>query len=101
MGEGKQIERSPVPGVLIRVKRSTVTVPWPDGLHLRYAVKLVKMAQGFRSTISLKCGGKIADLRSIISIVTLCATMGTVIDVEVAGEDEQAAAQSVEQIFLG
>lgn len=83
------------------MKRSTVTVPWPDGLHLRHAGKLAKVAQEFRSTISLQCGGKIADLRSIISIVTLCATMGTVIDVEVAGEDEQAAAQSVEQIFLG
>ena len=83
------------------MKRSKVTVPWPDGLHFRYAVKLVKMARGFRSTICLKCGGKIADLRSIISIVALCATMGTVIDVEVAGDDEQDAAQSVEQIFLG
>ena len=83
------------------MKRSKVTVPWRDGLHLRYAVKLVKVARGFRSTISLKCDGRIADIRSIISIVALCATMGTVIDVDAAGEDEQDAAQSVEQVFLG
>jgi phosphocarrier protein len=82
------------------MKHARVTVPWSEGLHMRYAVKLVKVAQRFSSTIHLKCDGKIANLRSIISIVTLCATMGTVIDVEVAGEDEQAAAQSVEQIFL-
>jgi phosphocarrier protein len=83
------------------MKHAKVIVLWPDGLHLRHAGKLAKMALEFQSTISLKCGGKIADLRSILSIVALCATMGTVIDVEVAGEDEQAAAQSVEQIFLG
>jgi phosphocarrier protein HPr len=83
------------------MQHAKVTVPWREGLHLRYAVKLVKMARGFRSTILLKCDGEIADLRSIISILALCATMGTVIDVEVAGEDEQDAAQSVEQIFLG
>ena len=82
------------------MRHARVTVPWREGLHLRCAVKLVKAAQGFRSTVFLKCGGKIADLRSILSILALCATMGTVIDVEVAGEDEQDAAQSVEQIFL-
>lgn len=82
------------------MRHARVTVPWRDGLHLRYAVKLVKTARRFRSTISLKCGGKIADLRSILSIVALCATMGAVIDVEVTGEDEQDAARTVERIFL-
>lgn len=83
------------------MQHARVTVPWREGLHLRYAVKLVKAARGFRSTIFLKCHGKIADLRSIISILALCATMGTTLEVEVDGEDEQDATQSVEQIFLG
>jgi len=82
------------------MKRAQVTVPWPDGLHLRYAVKLVKVAREFQCTILLRCGGKIAELRSILSIVALCATMGTTLEVEVTGVDEMDAAQSVEQVFL-
>ncbi len=81
------------------MQHARVTVQWREGLHLRYAVKLVKVAQRFQSTIVLRCGGKIADLRSILSVIALCATMGTVLDVEVAGDDEQAAARSVEQVF--
>lgn len=82
------------------MKHFKVTVPWREGLHLRHAVKLVRVAQGFQSTIRLKCDGKIADLRSIISVLALCAAMGMTLDVEVAGEDEQDAVLSVERIFL-
>lgn len=83
------------------MKTSKVTVPWHEGLHLRQAARLVKVAQRFRSAIRLKCDGKIADLRSIISVVALCATMGMTLEVEASGDDEQDAAQSVEQVFLG
>ena len=76
-----------------------VVVPWQDGLHFRPAAKLVRTAKGFRSKIFLKCGGKMADLRSILSIVSLCATMGTALDVMAAGDDESDATRAVEQVF--
>lgn len=75
-------------------------VVWREGLHLRHAAELVRVAHKFRSTISLECVGKIADLRSILSLITLCATMGTALNLEAKGEDEQAAAQAVQQVFL-
>jgi phosphotransferase system HPr (HPr) family protein len=81
------------------MKRSKVVVPWQGGLHLRPAIKLVQVARQFRSTIHLSCGEKIADLRSILSVMMLCAAMGTGLDVEVVGEDEQDAAQAIEQVF--
>jgi phosphotransferase system HPr (HPr) family protein len=81
------------------MKTSTVVVPWREGLHLRHAVKLVQLSKFFRSTISLKGGGKMADLRSIISLIALCATMGTTLDIEVCGEDEAEATRAVEQAF--
>ena len=83
------------------MKLTKVIVPWPEGLHLRHAVKLVKTAARFQSTILLKCGDRIADVRSIISIIALCATIGTTLEVEVSGDDEADAAQTVEQLFLG
>jgi phosphotransferase system HPr (HPr) family protein len=81
------------------MKNSRVIVPWREGLHLRQAAKLVHLARLFRSTIFLKCGAKIADLRSIFSIISLSATTGTAIEVEVIGDDEQDAARAVEQVF--
>jgi phosphotransferase system HPr (HPr) family protein len=81
------------------MKRLRVVVPWREGLHLRPAAQLMLVAKKFRSTISLKCGERIGDLRSILSIIALCATMGTPIDIEATGEDEQAATQAIEQVF--
>ena len=81
------------------MKISKVIVPWREGLHLRHAAKLVQLAKFFQSSISLKCGSKIADLRSIMSIISLCATMGTALDVEVKGDDEIEATQAVERAF--
>ena len=81
------------------MKRAKVVVLWHGGLHLRPAAKLVEVAKQFQSTVYLKCGGKIADLRSILSVLALCATMGTGLDIEVIGDDEQDAAQAIEQVF--
>lgn len=82
------------------MKQITVRVPWAAGLHLRPAAKLVKAARSFRSSITLKCGERVGDIRSIISIVALCATLGTAIDLEVTGEDEDIASSAIEQVFL-
>jgi phosphocarrier protein HPr len=81
------------------MKRSTVVVPWNEGLHLRPAAQLVRVAQRFSSTILMSCDEKIADVRSILSVIALCATMGTVIDIEVTGEDEQTAIEALELAF--
>lgn len=82
------------------MKRTRVVVSWKEGLHLRPAARLVRVAQRFRSSISLRLGGRIADLRSIVSVIALCATMGSAIDVEVTGDDEQNAIDAVEQLFV-
>jgi len=81
------------------MKCSQVFVPWKAGLHLRPAAKLVRLAQSFHSTIFLKCGDKLADARSIVSILLLTASMGAVVDVEVSGDDEANAATAIAQIF--
>jgi len=82
------------------MKSSRVFVPWKAGLHLRPAAQLVRLAQSFRSTIFLKCGGKLADARSIVSILLLAASLGAVVEVEASGEDEANAATAIAQIFL-
>lgn len=81
------------------VKRSLVVVAWREGLHLRPASGLVRLAHTFRSSIWLRCGEKTANLRSILSVMALCAAMGTPLDVEASGDDEQEAVAAVEQAF--
>ncbi len=78
-----------------------VIVPWEKGLHLRAAAKLVRLGQSFHSTIRIHCGGQVANLRSIISVISLCAVMGSTLEIEVTGEDELEAVQAVEQVFAG
>lgn len=82
------------------MKSFKVTVPWKEGLHLRPAADLVATAQGFRSALTLKYEDGIADLRSIMSIIALCATAGAVIEVEASGEDEEIAAKAVAEMFV-
>ena len=81
------------------VKHSTVTVPWEGGLHARPAAKLVQLARAFKANIELTCGEKIANARSIISVMLLCATLGSTINVEISGEDEAQAMDAIENAF--
>jgi len=82
------------------MRRSTVVVPWREGLHLGRAANLVRLSKGFRSSIVLRCGGRVADLRSILSLLSLCATMGSTLVIEAAGEDEHDATRAVERMFF-
>ena len=81
------------------MKRTTVQVGWANGLHLRPAARLMRIAQQFRATMWLRCGSRRADLRSILSIISLCAMVGTTLEVEAAGDDEDNAVQAVERFF--
>ena len=40
-----------------------------------------------------------ADLHSILSVLSLCATMGMSLDIEAVGDDEHVAVQAVEKVF--
>jgi phosphotransferase system HPr (HPr) family protein len=81
------------------VQRTKVAVKWSDGIQLRRAAKLMRVAQRFNSTVVFKLGERIGDVRSIVSIVMLCATMGSIVEVEISGEDERDAAQAISQVF--
>lgn len=81
------------------MKRSIVEVPWDDGLKFRSAARIIRAAESFRSSVVLRCGGRIADVRSILGLVMLCASMGAAITIEAAGEDEQRAVEAISQVF--
>jgi phosphocarrier protein HPr len=82
------------------MRSSEVVILWKDGLHARPASRLVRTAQRFASDIRLRFNGNVANARSIISVMLLCATVGASISVEVEGDDEEKAIQAVQQVFV-
>ena len=82
------------------MKRSTVMVPWPDGLKFRSAARIIRAARKYQSAVVLQCGDRFADVRSIVGIVMLCAMVGSSITIEASGGDEQKAIEEVERVFV-
>jgi phosphotransferase system HPr (HPr) family protein len=81
------------------VKKTIVVVPWKEGIPLRRAGCFVTLATRFRSSILCRLGEKIADGRSVISILILCAGLGATLEIEVSGPDEREAIQAVDGFF--
>jgi phosphotransferase system HPr (HPr) family protein len=78
-----------------------VTVVNPLGLHARAAAQLVRLAGSFQSRIVLRRVGSelSADARSILSLLTLSASIGSHLDIKVEGEDAEAALAAVSELF--
>lgn len=81
------------------MKKSEVTIQWEEGLHLRPAASLVRIGQAAKSSILIKSGKKIANIKNIMSILMLCATMGTTLTIEANGENEQEITEAIEAFF--
>lgn len=92
-------EHSITVSVSSSVKQTQVVIPWKEGLHLRPASRLVRLALASKSVVCLKVGEKVADARSILAILLLCAVAGTVIEFEINGEDEDAVLTAVTGVF--
>jgi phosphocarrier protein len=61
------------------------------GLHARAAAKFVSCASAFSSNIHVGQDGNLVDGKSIMSIMMLAAAKGTVLELQIEGEDEQDA----------
>ena len=66
------------------------------GLHARAAGALVKLASTFRSEITVEKGGTKVNAKSIMGLLMLAASMGSIIRITAHGEDEKEAAAAVE-----
>ena len=72
---------------------SEVAVALPDGvaLHARPAGAFVKTALGFQSQVTVASNGKTANAKSILAVLALGATGGTVLRLNADGVDAAAA----------
>ncbi len=64
------------------------------GLHARAASKLAELAAGFASDIQVG-HEKMVDGKSILSLMMLAATKGTMLKITADGEDEEDAISAI------
>lgn len=73
----------------------------PLGLHARAAAQLVRLAGEFDSRIIIRRSESeiSADARSILSLLTLAASMGSSLQLNVQGKDADEAFHAVSRLF--
>jgi phosphocarrier protein HPr len=65
------------------------------GLHARAATRLVQLAAKFACEITISRGGQTANAKSVMGVLLLCGSKGTLLCVEAKGD---GAAEAVRQI---
>jgi len=68
------------------------------GLHARPAMALVDVATGSSSSVSITRGSQTVDGKSIMEIMMLAATKGTVLKVEADGPDAEEACAAIKAL---
>jgi phosphotransferase system HPr (HPr) family protein len=71
------------------------------GLHARAAARFVHTASRFRSRVSASRDGRTMDGKSILGILLLAASAGSVIEVTVEGDDEAEAIDALSALVEG
>ena len=80
------------------MKELTLLIHNPTGLHARPAKILANTAKKHKSDIIVFNGAKKANAKSMVSILTLGVEPGTHVRFEINGEDEDLAAQVIEEL---
>ena len=65
------------------------------GLHARAAAKLVGVTGRYGCSIEIGTEGKMVDAKSIMSVMLLAASKGTILDLKVSGDDAQQAVDDI------
>jgi phosphocarrier protein len=75
-----------------------VTILNPLGLHARAAAKFVHTASGFNAKIQVARGDRQIDGKSIMGLLLLSASRGSVITISASGSDEREALSALCQL---
>jgi len=65
------------------------------GLHARASAKLTKLAAGFECDVHMSRNGRRINAKSIMGVMMLAAGLGTDVEIETDGPDEQRALDAI------
>lgn len=75
--------------------RQTLTISNKLGLHARASAKLTKLAGGFHCEVFMTRNGRRVNAKSIMGVMMLAAGLGSDVEVETEGPDEQQAMDAI------
>ena len=75
--------------------RSTATISNKLGLHARASAKFTKLAGSFQCEVHMSRNGRRINAKSIMGVMMLAAGLGSDVELETDGSDEQAAMQAL------
>jgi len=71
--------------------KTSITISNKLGLHARASAKLTKLAGSFQSDVFMTRNDRRVNAKSIMGVMMLAAGIGSIVEIEVIGADEQAA----------
>jgi phosphocarrier protein HPr len=71
------------------------------GLHARAAARFVQTANRFRARIGASRDGRVMDGKSILGMLLLAASEGTVLELSAEGDDAEAALAALALLVEG
>jgi phosphocarrier protein len=77
------------------MQKTTVTISNRLGLHARASAKLTKLAGSFACDIHMSRNGRRINAKSIMGVMMLAAGMGTEVEIETIGADENEALKAL------
>ncbi|MBA4194031.1 MAG: HPr family phosphocarrier protein [Hydrogenophaga sp.] len=75
--------------------KTTATISNKLGLHARASAKLTKLAGSFACDVFMARGDRRVNAKSIMGVMMLAAGIGSTVDIETSGSDEQAAMDAI------
>ena len=71
--------------------KTSATISNKLGLHARASAKLTKLAGSFACEVWMSKGDRRGNAKSIMGVMMLAAGLGSTVEIETNGADEQAA----------
>ena len=79
--------------------KRTIKVTNKLGLHARASAKLTQTASRFQSGVWIARNGRRVNAKSIMGVMMLAAGIGSTIELETDGPDEEDAISAIEKLF--
>ena len=79
--------------------KTSVTISNKLGLHARASAKLTAAASRFEAGVWIARNGRRVNAKSIMGVMMLAAGLGSTVELETDGPDEQAAITEIEALF--
>lgn len=82
------------------ILKKRIKIRNPQGLHARPASIFVKIANRFESEVTVRKGVEAVNGKSIMGLMTLAANQGSLLELEVSGNDAEQALAELEQFLV-